>query len=284
MKRPAAEAIQIGTNARLFPINWRPALDEIAFASAAGFRSIQFHGREEGLGEAHLGGRPEAVGDALRRAGLTPVMEIVVRLRPDGRTAGGSTPLDMLRANLPAIRALGCERVHWHLAPAERMSAGELRALEEAAVPQLREAVEIADAGGFRFGLEHNEPDIPLFATPESCAEALARVPGLGFVWDVNHTPPDQLADFLAFAPRMSLLHISDTPLPEVNHHLPIGLGSVDFPGYFAAVTARGYEGPAILEIGGIPKSGGFGRDTDEALTASHARIQAALAAISGPA
>ncbi|MEN9935271.1 MAG: hypothetical protein RLZZ387_1850 [Chloroflexota bacterium] len=274
----ALNRIVIGTNARLFPSNWRPARQEVEFARVAGFRCVQFHGREHGVDESHLGEAPELVGEALSEAGITPVMEIVVRVHANGLTQEGSTPLDMLRANLPAIRGLGCERVHWHLAPAERMEASQLRAVETDVVPQLAAAVEIAARAGFQFGLEHNEPDIPLFATPEACAAALDATPGLGFVWDLNHTPPDQLDDFLAFTPRMSLLHVSDTPLPEVNYHLPLGLGSIDFRAYFAALVAGDYRGPAILEIGGIPKSGGFGRDTDVALTSSRAHLAAALA------
>lgn len=272
-----ADQLQLGMNARLFPINWRPARQEVAFAQAAGFGALQLHGREGGVAAEHLGDPPETVAEALRAAGVTPVMEIVVRLRGDGRTAAGSTPLDVLEANLPGIRALGCERVHWHLAPAEPMRAPQLRAIERDVVPQLAAAVALADAHGFRFGLEHNEPDIPLFASAAACAQALDAVPGLGLVWDLNHTTPDQLDAFLALAPRMSLLHVSDTPLPEVNHHLPIGMGAIDFAAYFAALDARGYHGPAILEIGGIPKSGGFGRDTDAALRDSLARLAEAL-------
>lgn len=278
MTSPAGEAIQIGLNARLFPVNWRPARHEIAFARSAGFSCIQFHGREGGLGEEQLGDPPELLAEVLRDAGIVPVMEIVVRLRATGRTGGGSTPLDVLRANLGAIGALGCARVHWHLAPAEHMSQADLRALERAAVPQLAAAVELAEAGGFRFGLEHNEPDIPLFADAGACAAALEAVPGLGFVWDLNHTTPEGLQEFLAFTPRMSLLHVSDTPLPEVNHHLPVGMGTIDFRAYFAELARRGYRGPAILEIGGIPKSGGFGRDTDDALRDSLERLRSVLA------
>jgi L-ribulose-5-phosphate 3-epimerase len=267
----------LGMNARLFPLNWRPAQEEIVFARDAGFRSLQFHGREGGLAAEHLADTPENIGAALRESGVEPVMEMVVRLERTGRTANGSTPLDMLRANLPAIRGLGCTRVHWHLAPAQAMTMEELRALEQQALPQLREATTIGAAHGFRFGLEHNEPDIPLFASAAACATALDAAPELGFVWDMNHTSAERLDDFLAFAPRLSLLHVSDTPLPEVNHHLPIGMGAVPFAAYFAAVERAGYQGPAILEIGGIPKSGGFGRDTDDALVESLARLSIIL-------
>jgi sugar phosphate isomerase/epimerase len=77
--------------------------------------------------------------------------------------------------------------------------------------------------------------------------------------------------------PRMSMLHISDTPLPEVNYHLPLGMGSVDVEGYCRMLQAGGFCGPAILEIGGLIKSGGFGRDTDEALIDSRQRLEQAI-------
>ena len=94
---------------------------------------------------------------------------------------------------------------------------------------------------------------------------------------DFNHTAPEDLAAFEALIPRMSLLHVSDTPLPEVNHHLPLGLGNIDFAAYCQTLIERGFNGPAILEIGGLPKSGGYGRDTDEALMDSLRRLQAAM-------
>jgi sugar phosphate isomerase/epimerase len=276
---PRELAIQPGMVARLFPINWRPAIKEIAIARSLGFAALQFHGQEEGLGAAHLGAPLAEVGAALRDAGLLAVMEIVVRVGADGRTRTGRMPLDVLHANLPAIGALGCERVHWHLAPATWMSGAELRAIEANAPRQLAEAVALSEAHGVRFGLEHNEPDIPLFATPSSVAAALDATPGLGLVWDLNHTPVEQIGDFLALAPRMTMLHVSDTPLPEINHHLPIGHGAVDFAACFAGLAAHGYQGPAILEIGGTPKSGGFGRDTDALLADSLARLSAILVA-----
>ena len=53
----------------------------------------------------------------------------------------------------------------------------------------------------------------------------------------------------------------------------PIGLGSIDFAHYFGELARRGFSGPGILEIGGLPKSGGYGRDTDQALIASLAAL-----------
>ncbi|HYF62155.1 MAG TPA: TIM barrel protein [Herpetosiphonaceae bacterium] len=262
--------VRIGLNGRFFPANWRPALDEIAFAASHGFRSMQFQGKEEGLRPEHLGAEFARLRSAMEAAGIVPVLEMGVIIDERGLTAGGSTPLDVLTANLPAITGLGCACAHWHLVPAAPMDAEANAALEEHIVPQLREGVGLA-AGRFRFGLEHNEPDLRLFGQPAACARALEQAPGLHFVWDINHTIPEHLDDFAALIGRVSMLHVSDTALPEVNYHLPIGLGSVDF----AAIgrRLRGWSGPAILEIGGLPKSGGYGRDTDAALIDSLERL-----------
>ncbi|MGQ9829244.1 MAG: sugar phosphate isomerase/epimerase family protein [Roseiflexus sp.] len=271
------QPIAIGINARLFPINWRPATDEIAFAQRLGCACIQIHGHERGIDTTYLGAPPEAVGETLARHTMHAVMEIVVRLLPDGRTRSGSTPLDVLSANLPAINALAIRHVHWHFAPAAPAGSDELHTLEDMLIDQLRAGVDLARAHGFTLALEHNEPDVPLFADIEAITTALESVPGLGFVWDLNHTPSGELSAWLDLAPRMTLLHVSDTPLPAVNYHLPIGQGSIDFAARFRDLMARGYRGAAILEIGGAPKSGGFGRDTDEALIDSITRLKTAL-------
>lgn len=274
--------LQLGMNGRFFPGNWRPARQEIAFAEAAGFQSLQFAVRDEGLGEAKLGEPFAVVAALLAAARLTPVMEILVRLDAGGRAPDGSTPLAILQANLPAIMALPCKTVHWHLAMREAMSRTAVADLEQALYPQLAAGVALAQQHGFRLGLEHNEPDLLLFGTPAQCAAALETTPGLHFVWDLNHTTPAHLADFLALTPRMSMLHVADTLLPEVNYHFPVGEGNLDFAAYFGELKQRGFTGPAILEIGGQPKSGGFGRDTDAALITSLQRLTTLLDRRSG--
>ncbi len=272
--------IQIGMNARLYPGFWRPAREEVAFARALGFAWLQFPGPEHGLDADRLGDPPRVVAAALQGAGIGAVMEIGVQIDAAGRTAAGRTPLDALRANLPAIAALRCARVHWHLAPAvgfDADAADAPREMEESLRPQFAAAVALAARHGFRFGVEHNEPRLGLYATPARCAAILDAVPGLGFVWDINHATPEQVGGYLALTPRMTLLHISDTPLPAVNAHLPLGLGTVDLAAYCRELLARGFRGPAILEIGGLPQSGGYGRDTDAALADSRERLRRAV-------
>ncbi len=133
----------------------------------------------------------------------------------------------------------------------------------------LGEALTLARAQGIVFGVEHNAPGHRILTGVEEVGRLLAAVPGLRFVWDVNHTPADELAAYLALRDRFGLVHVSDTPLPETNHHLPLGRGNVDLS------VLAGLDVPLILEIGGLPHSGGPGLDTDDALLDSLARLRA---------
>ncbi len=271
--------IQIGMNGRFYPTNKQTARDEIVFASMTGFRCIQFPGMTTGLSVQRVGDPLEVVGLALRRAGITAVMQIMLPVFGNGLTVDGETPMDILQANLQAIRALGCTHVHWHLVPIVRMLADELRALEKRIIPQMKEAVALANTERFVFGFKHNSPDVPLFCHPESCAELLTAVAGLGFVWDFNHTAPDDLAGYAALASQVTLLHVSDTPWPDTNHHLPLGQGNLDFSQFLLPLAAAKFSGFAVLEIGGLPKSGGYGRDTNEALMTSFAQLSQQISA-----
>lgn len=269
-------AITVGFNARLFPNNWRPARSEIDFGARHGFAAMQFPGTEQGLDAERLGDEPAVVGRLLADAGIAPVMEIVGRIVAHGRTAGGQRPIDLLQANLPAIAALGCQRAHLHLVYLGAQQADDSAA--DASLPeQFAQGAELGGRHGFRFGFEHNEPGYQPFNEPASCAAMLRAVPGLGFVFDCNHATPEQADAFLALAGRVTMLHIADTPLPTVNAHLPLGMGNVPFEHYLRTLSAGGFSGPAILEIGGLPASGGYGRDTDEALVDSAARLRSII-------
>ncbi len=266
----------IGMNGRFFANNWRPAFQEIDFASQHGFRVLQFQGKEEGLQAEHLGAPLAEIGAKLKEHNITAVMEILLRVDKQGKTASGKTFVEVLESNLEAIKRLSCACVHVHFAPLPEIDKADLQKLEHTLLAQLEQAVLLADEIGFKFGFENNEPDIGLFATPDSCAYALEAIPNLSFVWDVNHTTPEQVKGFQKLTPRMTMLHIADTPLPEVNHHLPLGQGKIDFKDFCESLRKHNFQGPAILEIGGLAKSGGFGKDTDEALKASLQLLESA--------
>lgn len=290
VKKSASSSLQLGFNGRFFPENWRPAIEEITFAQDNSFQTLQFIGKEEGLTPDHLGASFSEIKAAFDQSGIHPVMELLVRVDKNGRSAKGNRPLDVLHNNLPAIRALGCIRVHWHLTQPGRFADNEFGwemeswdaetavGLETALQPQLQEAVTIGQQEGFIFGLEHNAPDMSnFFHTPTRMDAALTAVPNLGLVWDFNHPTPDQVLGFKKLAHRVSMLHISDTPLPQVNHHIPVGKGNINFASYLQSLLLAGFSGPAILEIGGTPWSGGFNQDSDDALIESKRVIEQAI-------
>jgi L-ribulose-5-phosphate 3-epimerase len=242
---------------RLSGGNWRPPVDEIAFAASAGFDTVQIRSDRPGELEEELGVGAAELGAAFDDAGVEPVLEMLVR-----HEGGPGTLARALRANLNAIEAIGFLRVHIHaVGPSE--AAPLLRA-------DYAEALAVAEDAGLIFAAEHNAPGHRLLVEPDEVEALLDGVPGLGLVWDVNHTPTQHVPRFLALRERLTLVHVSDTPLPETNHHLPLGRGTVDF-----SVLEQIEDVPFILEIGGLPHSGGPGLDTDDALLDSLARLRA---------
>ena len=233
---------------RLTGGNWRPPADELAFAASAGFDTVQIRSDRPGEIEDELGVDPETLGALFDDNGLEPVLEMLVRHEGEPGTIARA-----LRANLAAIESIGFLRVHVH--PVGPSEAAALLAADFA------EALAVADDAGLIFAVEHNAPGHRLLVQPDDIEALLDAGPSLGFVWDVNHTGADDVQRFLALRERITLVHVSDTPLPETNHHLPLGRGNVNL------TPLRAFDDvPLILEIGGLPHSGGPGLDTDDAL------------------
>jgi sugar phosphate isomerase/epimerase len=241
---------------RLTGGNWRPPAQELAFAAAAGFDTVQIRSDRAGELEDELGIDAAELGALFDDHGLEPVLEMLVRHDVERGTIPRA-----LQANLGAIDAIGFLRVHVH--PVGPREAAALLTNDFA------EALAIAEEAGLIFAVEHNAPGHRLLVEPDEVEALLDAVPGLGFVWDVNHTLPDDRDRFLALHERVTLVHVSDTPLPETNHHLPLGRGSVDL-----APVRSFADVPLVLEIGGLPHSGGPGLDTDEALLDSLAVLR----------
>jgi L-ribulose-5-phosphate 3-epimerase len=228
--------------------NWRPPAAELRFAAAAGFDTVQIRSDRPGELADELGIDPAALGGLFDDIGIEPVLELLVRHQGEPGTFARA-----LRSNLDAIDAIGFLRVHIHpVGPAE---AAPLLAHD------LAEAHALAKDAGLLFGVEHNAPGHRLLVGIDEVERLLDELPGLGLVWDINHTAADELGRFLALRERFTLVHVSDTPLPDTNHHLPLGRGNVDF-----SVLTGIDDVPLILEIGGLPHSGGPGLDTDDAL------------------
>jgi L-ribulose-5-phosphate 3-epimerase len=248
--------MRIGMLGRFFPGNWRPPADELRFAAESGFAAVQIRSDEPGEIAGLLRSDPAEVGRLFADSGIEPVVEMLLRMNEHPSVAAA------LRANLEALSALGCRRVHIHPVPGS--SGVDVPELERRLPELFAAAVDVAESEGLILGVEHNSHEHRLLVDPETCASLLADVPGLWFVWDVNHADP---RSFLALRDRLSLVHVSDTRLPVTNLHLPVGEGTVDFS------VLTDLEVPMILEIGGLPASGGPGLDTDQTLRTSKARL-----------
>jgi sugar phosphate isomerase/epimerase len=149
------------------------------------------------------------------------LVEMLLRFSEPVTVAGA------LRANLQALKALGARRVHVH--PVPGAAHIDARALEVELEAQSEEGCKLAESEGLILGVERNAPEHRLLIEPDTCARLLEAVPALSFVWDLNHTEAEHVEAFQALSHRLSLVHASDTPLPNTNHHLPIGRGNVDF-------------------------------------------------------
>lgn len=265
-----AEA-QLGFQARLFGPE-RSLKDEVQFAVATGFHAIQFRGAPSPM-VGNLGDLTAAV-DVLRDSHIQPVLEILIGLDEHGLCEGRS-PIEILHDNLMLIDALRIRLVHWHL---YTLVESALPTIAQTLVEQCARGVELGALHGFRLGIENNSPEGQLLVRPSDCAQLLEAVPGLGLVWDLNHTESEDAAGFVGLASSMQMLHVSDTPLPATNHHLPLGLGTVPIRQHIDSLRRATYSGPMILEVGGHKSSGGHGRDTDAALQDSGSRLEHAWA------
>jgi sugar phosphate isomerase/epimerase len=241
---------------RLTGGNWRPPEQELRFAAAAGFDTVQIRSDRAGEIEDELGVSPHALGELFDDVGLEPVVEMLVRHSGERGTLARE-----LRANLEALEAMGVLRVHIH--PVGPREAAPL--LHD----DFAEALAVAEGASLLLGVEHNAPGHRLLVEPDEIEDLLDRLPALWFVWDTNHTLPEHRDRVLALKERFSLVHVSDTPLPATNHHLPLGRGNVDF-----SPLAGVDDVPLVLEIGGLPHSGGPGLDTDGMLLDSLRRLR----------
>src|SRR5258705_12647856 len=94
---------------RLTGGNWRPPEEELRFAAAAGFDTLQIRSDRAGEIEEELGIDAATLGALFDDIGLEPVLEMLVR--HDGERGALARAV---RANLAAIDAIRVLRVHIH--------------------------------------------------------------------------------------------------------------------------------------------------------------------------
>ena len=235
---------------RLTGGNWRPPAEELAFAAAAGFDTVQIRSDRAGEIEDELGVDPETLGALFDDGGVEPVLEMLVR--HDGEPG---TIARALRANLAAIERDRCS-------PRARPPGRPERGGAAARRPISPRRSTVAEDAGLIFGVRAQRAGAPAARRPDDVEALLDAVPGLGFVWDVNHTRPEHVTRFLALRERIHararLGHAApgDEPPPSARPR-QCRLQPVRTPRRRAARSSRS---------AGLPPRGGRGLDTDEAL------------------
>ena len=128
------------------------------------------------------------------------------------------------------------------------------------AMESLETIVERAHQLGLCLCVENMFPRSKWLVNPEDFVEILERFPTLNLTLDTGHAhlsdPEDRTCvEFIEkFPDRIGHVHTNDN-LGDEDTHLPIGVGSVDFPKITKALKEAGYNDTVTLEV--------FSRDRD---------------------
>lgn len=104
---------------------------------------------------------------------------------------------------------------------------------------------------GVAVAVENMPPGVHPGSRMADLADLVAELgrPELGLTLDVAHAhiAADAATETRAAGPLLATTHVHDNNGRHDSHHPP-GLGTIDWPGWFAALDAIGYVGPIVLE------------------------------------
>ncbi len=159
--------------------------------------------------------------------------------------------VEQLTGEMKVAAELGAERVIMH--PSKECPENERAVRLAAAADSLARLATVAEAFGVNLALENMPPRHLGF----SAQELVGLVDGLGspragFCLDTGHShmggvSPADLAR--AFGDRILALHWQDNDGVEDQHRFP-GLGTINWPAFFAALEQIGFDGPVTAECG----------------------------------
>jgi sugar phosphate isomerase/epimerase len=158
---------------------------------------------------------------------------------------------EILRRCFAVFAEIGVPLVNVHPDPMPSViPAVEVTRRNADAVAALTEG---AEAAGVRLMLENMGRS---FSTVDDLAPLFEAAPNLLFHLDVGHAhmsravgEPNRTADLLnAFGDRLAHVHVHDN-LGLDDLHLPLGVGSVDWPEIARLLREAGYDGTVTIEI-----------------------------------
>lgn len=154
-----------------------------------------------------------------------------------------------IERDIRVFAELGASKVNVHpyiIAPLQ-----ENRWIREANIDAFRRLLEYAKARGMIFMMENIAPH---FNSPRDLSEVFAAVPGLGFHLDVGHanleTEHNMTVELASlFADHLEHVHFSDNNGGNLDLHLPLGVGKIDWKWIVHILKRIGYDGTITLEV-----------------------------------
>jgi len=144
---------------------------------------------------------------------------------------------------------LGAKKVNVH--PHVNVPLHDNRWIRETNIQSLRRLMHHAKHRGLVLMLE-NMP--PIFNSPRDLSVVFAAVPEIGFHLDVGHANLESEHNMTVemashFIKRLEHVHFSDNNGGNLDLHLPLGVGKIDWAWIVHILKRVGYDGTITLEV-----------------------------------
>jgi sugar phosphate isomerase/epimerase len=250
-KKEAERIMRFG--AMNFPLN--PVLEEIEAVAEMGFDYVELTMDAPMAHHSVLKEQQDAVLSAIRRLGLGLVCHLPTFVSAADLTPGlREASVRELVESLETAKALGTEKVVLHPAHASGLGRRALELFRRHMRESLSTVLLAAQSLDVRVGLENMPPIACSLSDPEDFTEVFHQFPHLEMTLDLGHAHIDSpggqrnLAFIERFAGRIGHVHASDNR-GSADDHLPVGVGSLDFPCVIRALHEIGYDDTMTLEV-----------------------------------
>lgn len=235
------------------PLN--PVVAEIEAVGEMGFDYVELT-MDAPMAHHHvLREHQDAVLSALRRLGLGLVCHLPTFVSAADLTPGlREASVRELVESMETAEALGAEKVVLHPAHASGLGRKAIELFRSHMRESLATVLRAARSLDVRVVLENMPPAACSLSQPEDFTEIFQQYPHLGMTLDLGHahidTPGEQrnLAFIERYADRIGHVHASDNR-GAADDHLPVGVGTLDFPRVIQALQGIGYDETMTLEV-----------------------------------
>ncbi|MFO7783523.1 MAG: sugar phosphate isomerase/epimerase family protein [Desulfatiglandales bacterium] len=233
----------------------RPIVSEIEAVAQLGFDYVEVTMDAPQAHHLILRERREHIVTALRDLGLglvchLPTFVSAADLTPALREASTAELLD----SLETARDMGAEKIVLHPAHGAGLGTRVPDLVRNYMMASLKTVLNRAGSMDLPVALENMPPGSLSLTEPEDFDAVLAQYPSLGMTLDLGHAhirttgEHRSLAFIKRHGTRIKHIHASDNRGRE-DEHLPVGVGSVDFPLLMRALEETGYDGTLTIEV-----------------------------------